>query len=125
MSYSFHMTDNANNVSNLRPLGDEMRSARAAHIHGLIKSERWSIRQAALQIGMNHGVLASRMNGSTPFLADELESLARLLNRDPVEFYAEYLKVGPTGLEPMTSTVESGRFATDWVAPVTALRHTA
>ena len=97
--------NNSATVTSLRPGGDSTRTARAKHIHGLLTDERWSIRKAAISIGMNVSVLASRMNGSTAFLADELEDLAKLLRRDPVEFYAEYLSVGPGGFEPPTFTV--------------------
>jgi len=82
------------NVTNLRPDGDATRTMRAKHIHGLLSDERWSIRQASMRLGMNNSVLATRMSGATPFLADELEKLAVLLKRDPVEFYAEYLRAG-------------------------------
>ena len=99
------MATSTNNVTDIRPEADVVRADRASHIHGLLKSERWSIRQAALRLQMNNSVLASRMSGATPFLADELEGIARLLKRDPVEFYAEYLKVGLGGIEPPTITV--------------------
>jgi len=90
MSYTQAMS----NVTNLRPDGDAIRTTRAKHIHGLLSDERWSIRQASIRLGMNNSVLASRVKGETAFLADELEHLARLLKRDPVEFYAEYLSAG-------------------------------
>lgn len=110
------------NVSVLRPQVDSARAARAAHIHGLLKGERWSVRAAALAMGIGPSVFATRMNGSTAFLADELEMIARLLKRDPVEFYAEYLAIGADGAEPTTQTVEDRRFDAEWVAPVTQLR---
>lgn len=97
-------------VTPLRDNSDLNRAARAAFVHDALKSERWSIRQAALAIGLTHSVLASRANGTTAFLADELEQIAGLLKRDPVEFYAEYIAVGRAGFEPATSTVESRRF---------------
>lgn len=62
-------------------------------------------------MGMSHSVLASRLNGSTAFLAEDIEDIAKLLKRDAVELYAEYLSVGPAGIEPTTSTVESGQLA--------------
>ena len=102
MSYTQSMSTTTRNIVHLRPEGDAARATRAQFIHGLLKSERWSVRQAALAMGMTSSVLATRMNGSTPFLADELEKIAELLKRDPVKFYAEYLEVGRTGLEPVT-----------------------
>lgn len=53
-------------------------------------------------MGINHTVLASRMKGETPFLADEIESIAELLKRDAVDFYREYLSVGTIAPEPQT-----------------------
>lgn len=85
--YSVYMA----NVTPLRDTTDPIRTARAAFVHDSLKSERWSVRQAALATGIGTSVLATRMSGTTAFLADELESIAALLKRDPVEFYAEYL----------------------------------
>jgi transcriptional regulator with XRE-family HTH domain len=67
------------------------RAARASFVHEALRAERWSVRQAALAIGLSHSALSSRMNGSTAFLADEIESIALLLKREPAEFYADYL----------------------------------
>ena len=104
--YSVCMT----NVTPLRDTTDPIRTARAAFVLDSLKSERWSVRQAALATGIGTSVLATRMSGTTAFLADELESIAALLKRDPVEFYAEYIAVGRAGFEPATSTVESRQF---------------
>ena len=113
------------NVTDLRPDPNSVRTARAQHMHGLLKADRWSISAAALQLGINKSVLASRMNGTTAFLADEIEAIAGLLRRDAVTVYMEYLSagfpdpgtnnaptangegenVGPAGIEPTTSTV--------------------
>ncbi|WP_194385152.1 helix-turn-helix domain-containing protein [Microbacterium luteum] len=82
------------NISELRPAADHTRAARAAYVHDSLKAERWSVRAAALAIGITNSVLATRMNGTTAFLADELESIARLLKVDPVQFYAGYLAAG-------------------------------
>ena len=99
MSYSDDMPNAATNISSIRPLGDDVRVARAKFIHGLLSDERWSISKAALSLGMNKSVLASRMKGETAFLADELEGIAGLLRMDPVRLYADYLAV-PRGFEP-------------------------
>lgn len=101
------------NVTPLRDNTDSIRAARAAFVHDSLKSERWSVRQAAMAIGMNNSVLATRMHGGTAFLADELEQIAGLLKLDPVDFYRDYIsaqEVGPAVLETATSTVESRRF---------------
>lgn len=83
------------NLTELRPSGDAVRVARAKFVHGLLKSERWSVRAAAHAIGITNSVLATRMSGSTAFLADEIEAIAGLLKMDPVEFYGRYIAVGP------------------------------
>lgn len=101
-AYTVRMSKNPGNIAHLRPEEDTLRVARAKYMHGLLKAERWSIRAAALQIGMNHTVLSTRMNGSTAFLADEIESIAQLLKVDPVDLYRSYLTAGSTPTQPPT-----------------------
>jgi len=96
------------NVTPLRSETDPLRTARASFVHGALKDERWSIRQAALAMGVSHSVLSTRLKAETAFLAEELEQIAGLLKRDPVDFYRDYLAVGPEGLEPPASSVKSG-----------------
>ena len=100
---------------------DAIRVARATFVRDSLKSERWSTRAAALAIGSNHNSLGARLRGDTAFLAEDLEAIAGLLKRNPVEFYGAYLMagmsnaptpvtgggdlVGPAGIEPTTSTV--------------------
>lgn len=91
------------NITALRSNADVARAGRAAFVHQQLKNERWSIRQAALTLGMNHTVLGSRLNGATAFLADEIESVAHLLKREPVEFFAEYLASGTGDFKPTES----------------------
>lgn len=110
----------SNNITQLRDHNDPVRTARATYVHGELKGERWSIRQAALAIGVTHTVLGSRLKGETPFTGEELERVATLLKRDPVGFYAEYLSVGPAGFEPATSTVKTRK--SDHLARVTPIR---
>ncbi len=82
-------------ITELHPAADDTRASRAAFVRDSLKSERWSIRHAASELGMSHTALSTRVRGATPFLADELEAIARfLLKRDPIEFYAEYLAAG-------------------------------
>lgn len=108
---------------------DEVRSARAAFVRDALKSERWSVRAAALAIGTNHTSLGARVKGETAFFAEDIESIAILLKRNPVEFYAEYLAadtkngpaseetepsdVPPTGIEPATYGTNVRRFPTE------------
>ena len=97
----------------------QSRQARAAFVHLSLKEDRWSIRQAALALGMSHTALSSRLRADTAFLADEIEGLAHLLRRDPVDYFRLYIEAGtqkaaptpeggggqsvhPLGLEPRT-----------------------
>ena len=99
------MTNSSATVTSIYAEATNKRFARASFVGNALKSERWSTRQAALALGMSHSSLGDRLKGNTSFLAEDIEDIATLLKRDPVEFYADYLAVGPTGLEPMTSTV--------------------
>ena len=110
--------------TNVTPIADDarlLRRARGAFVKNLIDQEERSARFVAIRIGLNPTSMGERLKGKSPFLADELEAIARVLRVDPVDFYSQYVKVGPAGIEPTTSTVESGKFAPDWIAPVTAI----
>lgn len=93
MSY----TQGMSNITELRSAHDLTQTRRAAFVRESLTDERWSIRQAAMAIGMSHTALGSRCKGETGFLADELEAIAGLLKREPVEFYADYLAAGGAG----------------------------
>lgn len=92
------------NVTELHIKSDTRRSNRADFVRQALTHERWSMRKAAMALGMNHTVLSSRTRGDTAFLAEEIEAIAELLHRDPVQFYADYLNsgnrapAGPPGL---------------------------
>jgi hypothetical protein len=75
---------------------DATRAARADFVRDSLKTERWSIRQAALAMGMSHTALASRLRSETSFLADEIESIAHLLRHEPVDYFRLYLQAGTT-----------------------------
>ena len=92
------------------------RLARAAFIKDLIEAEDRSVRYVALKIGLSPTTLGERLSGKNAFLADEIEVIAPIVRRTPVGLYSEYVAVGLGGLEPPTSTVEYGRFAT--VTPI-------
>ncbi|MBD3753346.1 MAG: hypothetical protein IE935_13250, partial [Micrococcales bacterium] len=66
----------------LRPDADSTRAARAAHLHGLLKAERWSVNAAALALGIPRSTLYQRLRGETPLMFDDVEMVARLLKRD-------------------------------------------
>ena len=95
----------------------DVRHARAAFIKSLIEGEDRSVRYVATKIGISPSTLSERLSGKNAFLADEIGAIASIVRMTPVGLYSEYVAVvGPTGLEPMTSTVEYGRLAT--VTPI-------
>ena len=103
----------------ITPIFDEARSlrrARGAFVKSRIEEDDRSARYVAGRIGINPSSMSERLRGKSPFLADELEGIALVLKIDPVEFYRDYIAVGPAGIEPTTSTVISGH-----LAPVTSI----
>lgn len=83
------MSTNSNVIA--FPKGDPIRRARGAFVKSLIDGDGRSIRFMAAQIGISHTALGDRMKGKAPFLADELEGIARVLKIDPVDFYSRYI----------------------------------
>jgi hypothetical protein len=82
--------------SNVTPFADEarlIRRARGAFVKSLIDQEERSARFVAIRIGLNPTSMGERLKGKSPFLADELEGIARVLRIDPVEFYTRYISV--------------------------------
>lgn len=59
-----------------------------------------------MALGTNHTSLGARLRGETAFLAEDLESIAQLLKRDPVGFYGSYLAAGDAP-EPSPLTVQT------------------
>lgn len=112
------------NVTQIVDDGRALRRARGQFVKELLEEDGRSARYVAGRIGLNPTSMSDRLRGKAPFLADELEGIARVLKMQPVEFYARYIAVGPTGLEPMTSTVEEWRLDDEVgrIAPVTSLR---
>lgn len=134
----------ATNVIDFEDHDRAVRRTRAAFVKQLLDDDGRSVRYVAPFIGISHSALGDRLKGKAPFLADELENIARVLKMDPVRFYAAYISagtpqspdseeagrgsgadargvrhlvfVGPAGIEPTTSTVESSR-----LAPVTPI----
>lgn len=82
-----------NAMSNAVP-APSTRHARADYVRSALKDKRWSVRAASMAIGMSHTALGDRVKGLTPFLADEIESIANVLDVDPVEFFSGYLSAG-------------------------------
>lgn len=103
-----------NTQTNVIPLNNDardLRKARGQFVDYLIKTDDRSARYVALQIGLNPTSMGERLHGKSPFLADELEDIARVLKIDPVDFYRDYIAVGLVGVGPTASTVEYGRLA--------------
>lgn len=99
----------------------DLRVARGSFIRQLIESEDRSVRYVAKKIGISPTTLAERLAGKNSFLADEIEALAPVLGKTPVVLYSEYVGVGPTGIEPMTSTVKVRHFEPEHMATVTPI----
>lgn len=107
-------TDAMTSQSNVTPILDDaqrIRRARGAFVKSLIDAEDRSARYIATRIGISPTSMSERLRGKAPFLADELEGIARALKMDPADFYSQYISVGPDGFEPTTSTVEYRRLA--------------
>lgn len=83
--------------SNVIPFADEahmLRRARGAYVKSVIVDEHErSARFVATRIGLSPSSMGERLKGKSPFLADELEDIARVLRIDPVEFYGRYIRV--------------------------------
>lgn len=99
-------TENMNTQSNVIPLKNEardLRRVRGAFVKSVIDDEERSARFVAVRIGLNPTSMSERLHGKSPFLADELENIARVLRIDPVEFYSRYISVGSSDSAPITS----------------------
>ncbi len=84
----------------------KLRRARGEFVKSVIVDEHErSARFVAVRMGVSPSTMGERLNGKSPFLADELEGIAHVLKIDPVEFYRQYISVGLDGFEPPTSTV--------------------
>lgn len=90
---------------------DPLRRARAQFVKTAIDNDDRSVRYIAGRIGINHTSLADRVKGKVAFSVEDLEGIAYVLKRDPMQFIREYLAVGPEGLEPPASSVKSRELA--------------
>ena len=82
------------NVTPISPEPRNLRQARGAFVKAAIDDEERTARFVALRIGIAPSSMSERLKGKSPFLADELESIARVLRRDPIDFYRAYITVG-------------------------------
>ncbi len=90
---------------------DPQRQARADYIAQQLKTDGRSARYVAAHIGLNHTSLGDRLKGRVPFNVEDLEGIARVLKRDPVDLYRAYISVGLEGFDPPASSVESRELA--------------
>ena len=114
------------NISQLHPIDiDATQAARAQFLADELKSERWSLRLLQDRTGIPKSTLASKLNGSSPILAADIEVFAAVLKRDAVSLFSDYLAAGtgkaptpkggglsvpPTGIEPATFGTNVRRF---------------
>lgn len=100
MSYTLGMS----NVTPIRTV-DPVRRNRAEFVKQAIENDDRSIRYIAGRIALNHSSLADRLKGKVAFTAEDIEGIAHVLKRDPVDFYRAYLaaKDGPNGDPVMES----------------------
>jgi len=92
--------------SNVTPIADEarlLRRARGAFVKSVIDDEERSARFVAVRIGLAPSSMSERLKGKSPFLADELEGIARVLRIDPVDFYSRYIAVKAGDVPPAES----------------------
>lgn len=78
-------------ITAIRDHRDHVRAARAHFVAEAIDNDDRSHRWVAQQIGISHSALGERVKGRVSFTAEDIEGIARILKRDPVEFYGEYL----------------------------------
>lgn len=86
---------NMSNIAQLHPsVSDEKQAARAQFLSDTLKADRWSLRLLQQETGIPKSTLASKLNGSSPILAADIELFAEVLRRDPVGLFADYLSAG-------------------------------
>lgn len=90
------------NVAPIRDAAHELRRARGQFVKDMIDRDGRSARYVALNVGLNPTSMGERLKGKSPFLADELENIARVLKIEPVSFYAQYIGVHPDDSNPRT-----------------------
>lgn len=117
--YNISMSTNAV-IAQFHDPARALRKARGAFVKHVMERDGRSARYVATQIGLNPSSMSERLRGKSPFLADELEGIARVMKFDPVEFYRAYIQAGtgtppqspeggvepPAGLEPATCSLQ-------------------
>lgn len=115
-------------VTPIRGEVSQQRLARGAFVKHMMEHDSRSARYMASHIGISNTAFSDRLKGKAPFLADELEQIARVLKLDPIEFYRAYLVAEidetphpvnpceghsepPTRLELVTCALQGGTFS--------------
>jgi hypothetical protein len=113
----------ASNVTPIRTEAQRVRALRGAFVEAALREERWTIRQASIRLGLSNTALGDRVKGRVSFLAEDIEDIAELLKREPVEFYSAYLAAKDGHDEPSEATQinRESQDSLDWVAPVIPL----
>lgn len=88
--------------------------------HMLIWSAKRTQGDVAAEIGMSSGSLGLKLKGQRGWALAEIIAIAHALDTTVAYLVGETVPVGPTGIEPMTSTVEYER-----LAPVTPINRKA
>lgn len=78
------------NIAHIQHL-DPRRVARAQFVKSAIADDHRSQRYVAGSIGLPASSLTDRLVGRVAFTAEDIEGIARVLKRDPVEFYRDYI----------------------------------
>lgn len=69
------------------PTPEDRMGERGRKLARLLKSERWSNRQAAQSLGLSHRYIGDRLNGKVDLTFSDIEAFARLLKMKPVDLY--------------------------------------
>ena len=115
MRYTYGMTSAAVLAS------EDIRDIIAGNLRAELTRQRWSNRKAAAALGLTHVYVGRRANGEVELSGTDLALFAGLLEipvaklfegttKTPAATNGDGGQVGPAGLDPATSTVESGRF---------------
>ena len=77
-------------------------------VHMLMWDRQLTQTEFGSMIGIDQSALAKKLRGTRGWSLDEVVAVARALDVSVAQLFGE---VGPAGIEPTTSTVETRRFA--------------
>lgn len=96
-------------VTPLHGAGNEQRRIRGAFVKQMMDNDSRSARYMAAHVGISNTAFSDRLKGKAPFLADELEDIARTLKLDPIEFYRDYINAAENTHPHNTGEGDSSR----------------